>query len=140
MDDDIDAQKRVRELQSQIRCNALETTSYLSELQEWEKDIRKKDIALKKPKDDFGTMDFSGYPLRSSATQKSRGPAICPTCHKRPKDTGKTMHNSVKRKIPRIKSSDYRAWDKFDVVRAYSRFKAFCHFAAPSISSHEKNG
>ncbi|XP_055353570.1 RNA polymerase II-associated protein 3-like [Paramacrobiotus metropolitanus] len=119
MAEDKSADNRLREIQHHIRQNAMDTSSYLAELQQWENDIRKKDAELLQAKDSGVPPAPASHPIRKSSNGISYGNKKAePKTVKSEKKTMGTIGSDATAKTPRIKSYDYAAWDKFDVDRA----------------------
>ncbi|KAJ3054112.1 RNA polymerase II-associated protein 3 [Rhizophlyctis rosea] len=86
----------------QVRQNAEEYNSFLSDLKSWEKDIKAKDKAAK----ETPAKSVALPPVRGGGTLSSSGPTPAETSNE--KESPK----------PKIKAYDYSAWDKFDVDKA----------------------
>ena len=104
------------QLQHQIRQNAAEVQSYFSELNDWEKSIKKKDKALKKnPQRRHQTAEPR---VRSSAQNRI---GVKPSTASAPSSTHPLLKDrfpSEKEKEPSAHTYDkgYKKWDQFDVV------------------------
>ena len=106
MDQRDKAMHKMREMQHQVRKNALDTQNYLAGLAEWETDIRKKDADLLAQNN--VTDPAAKYPIR--LTPLTSGNSSSKTT------TKKCLKNKKSAESSTIKSSDYRGWDKFDAV------------------------
>ncbi|XP_049876623.1 RNA polymerase II-associated protein 3-like isoform X2 [Pectinophora gossypiella] len=83
------------EIQKQVRDNAMTLQTYLTDLQNWESDMKRKEAAL----NGVFEQDLELPPVRSKI--KKEKPVV------------------VKKKPEkRIRGSDYSSWDKFDVDKA----------------------
>ena len=108
-DEEDKTRNKLQQLQYQIRQNANQTTDYLSELQQWTNDMRLKDAGLLQKSSSENT---TRTPIRNAensetgidASQSRNCSEIC----------SKIQEKTEKKE--KIKSSDYRAWDKFNVV------------------------
>lgn len=87
-------------LQKQVKDNSEDLQSEFLDLKNWEEQMKRKDEELRK--EASGEIAFP--PIRSKTKEMVR------------KDTQKQNENTSNPK--RIKSSDYSAWDKFDVEKA----------------------
>jgi tetratricopeptide (TPR) repeat protein len=92
-------------LQRNLRLNQAELSDYLSDLNSWEDDIKKKDEVIKGI-DEPSSIPASVVPPPRSTVKKSKQNQ--PT-----KPAAKTSDKKEK-----IRSNDYQAWDKFDVEEA----------------------
>uniref|UniRef100_A0A3Q1HJB0 RNA polymerase II-associated protein 3 n=1 Tax=Anabas testudineus TaxID=64144 RepID=A0A3Q1HJB0_ANATE len=96
------------ELQLQMRQNADDLHSFMRELESWETDIKKKDEELR-------TGEIQNLPpvrnkdYKTKMREKKK--------QKEPNSNGDTKQEEPKQ-ASRIKSYDYRSWDKFDVDKA----------------------
>ncbi|XP_039249953.2 RNA polymerase II-associated protein 3-like [Styela clava] len=90
--------EKMRELRMQVQQNQREVGDFLKDLDSWTTDIKKKDESLKtmKPKEKAA----SAYP-----PVRSKGIV----------EKVKKKRENQEKKEERIKSSDYRKWDKLDV-------------------------
>ncbi|XP_057343494.1 RNA polymerase II-associated protein 3 [Manis pentadactyla] len=90
------------ELQLQVKQNAEELQDFMRDLENWEKDIKQKDMELRRQN---GVPEENLPPIRNGNFRK--------------KKKGKTKESSKRNKDEstksRIKSYDYEAWAKFDV-------------------------
>ncbi|GAU96016.1 hypothetical protein RvY_07522-2 [Ramazzottius varieornatus] len=110
-DEEDKVRNKLRELQCQIRQNANQTTDYLSDLQEWTSDMRQKDAGLLQ-KSTSGTVTKA--PIRRAPIVEVIDPAGSTR-----KTSGRCIHQQRDAdKKEKIKSYDYRAWDKFNVDEA----------------------
>jgi hypothetical protein len=87
------------EVQNQIRQNANDIRSYISDLHAWEDEINNK--TTKKTKE----QPQKEYAIRGNVNQESKSSSSTPNV---PKEKLKRDTNTV--------VDYYRAWDKFDVV------------------------
>ncbi|KAK2165459.1 hypothetical protein NP493_1364g00028 [Ridgeia piscesae] len=109
--------QRMAELQLQMRVNQSELEQYVHELNNWEDDIKQKEVQLKKCDRSQGDVakETSLPPIRNSLEKKKK--------RKKKKqvssngDTSEVKTNEAQ-KPRRIRSSDYKSWDKFDVEKA----------------------
>ncbi|XP_068611363.1 RNA polymerase II-associated protein 3 [Brachionichthys hirsutus] len=97
------------ELQLQMRQNTEDMLSFIKDLESWETDTKKKDEDLKTggprgPQEKLPAVRNKDYKAKMKGTRK-----------KEPTGSGDEAQ-----KHPRIKSYDYRTWDKFDVEKALS--------------------
>ncbi|XP_050413091.2 RNA polymerase II-associated protein 3 [Patella vulgata] len=97
-------------LQSQLRENQVDLTSFLGELDKWTDDIKKKDESLRNQKPTYG-QDLP--PVRNSQGKKK----------KKKKKKEDSVEGKMEDKPKRISSYDYRSWDKFDVDKACEDIK-----------------
>ncbi|XP_037295135.1 RNA polymerase II-associated protein 3-like isoform X1 [Manduca sexta] len=81
-------------IQKQIRDNAKTVNNYLTDLQNWEVEMKRKEAALN------GQFEQDLPPVRSRAKKE------------------KPVQVTKKKQEERIHSSDYQAWEKFDVEKA----------------------
>ncbi|KAL0820700.1 hypothetical protein ABMA28_006531 [Loxostege sticticalis] len=81
------------EIQKQVRDNVKTFQTYLTDLENWEAEMKRKEAALN------GVFEQDLPPVRSKL--KKERPVVVP-----------------KKKEPRISSFDYKSWDKFDVDKA----------------------
>ncbi|XP_050674621.1 RNA polymerase II-associated protein 3-like isoform X2 [Leptidea sinapis] len=81
------------EIQRQARDNVKSLQTYFTDLQNWEKEMKRKEAALK------GDFEQDLPPVRSKV--KKEKPVVV-----------------MKKPAPRIAASDYNSWDKFDVDKA----------------------
>ncbi|XP_029062398.1 RNA polymerase II-associated protein 3 isoform X3 [Monodon monoceros] len=90
------------ELQLQVKQNAEELQDFMRDLENWEKDIKQKDMELRRQS---GVPEENLPPIRNGSLRK--------------KKKGKVKESSKKTKDEntknRIKSYDYEAWAKLDV-------------------------
>uniref|UniRef100_A0A673UAT9 RNA polymerase II-associated protein 3 n=1 Tax=Suricata suricatta TaxID=37032 RepID=A0A673UAT9_SURSU len=90
------------ELQLQVKQNAEELQDFMRDLENWEKDIKQKDMELRRQN---GVLEENLPPVRNGNFRK--------------KKKGKSKESSKKTKEEntknRIKSYDYEAWAKLDV-------------------------
>nr|XP_014343336.1 PREDICTED: RNA polymerase II-associated protein 3 [Latimeria chalumnae] len=90
------------ELQLQVRQNAEELQDFMRELESWEANIKQKDEELKKQREAVIETDLP--PVRNKNYKKKS------------KNRETVNRNRNEQKMPsRIRSYDYKAWDKFDV-------------------------
>ncbi|CAL1541777.1 unnamed protein product [Lymnaea stagnalis] len=95
-------EKKMLDLQTQVRQNQSELQDYLSELNHWENDIKKKEEQLKAVKSD----------------KIQELPPVRNTIHKKKLKKKKKDKPADQNKPKKISGSDFRAWDKFDVDKA----------------------
>ena len=100
------AESNAFNLQHQVRNNANEIQDYMRELDNWERDIKKKDQSLSTSK---SILKPSIAPVRNTTTKQHKQQQQQETSPK--KEEKKTK----KEKIP---GYDYSAWDKLDVESA----------------------
>ncbi|XP_044888610.1 RNA polymerase II-associated protein 3 isoform X2 [Mauremys mutica] len=95
------------ELQLQMKQNAEELHDFVRELESWEKDVKQMDSELRQQS---GVPEENLPPIRNEAYRKKK------------KSTAKvpSKKTTEENKKNKIKSYDYEAWGKLDVVR-YSR-------------------
>lgn len=104
---------KAMEIQLQMRQNAEDLHSFMRELENWEADIKRKDEELRtgRVQDVQRTLppvrnkDYKAR-MREKRRKKKEHAADCDTKGEEPKP------------VSRLKSSDYRSWDKFDVEKA----------------------
>ncbi|KAM6153302.1 RNA polymerase II-associated protein 3 isoform 2-T2 [Erethizon dorsatum] len=90
------------ELQLQVKQNAEELQDFMRDLENWEKDIKQKDMELRRQS---GVPEESLPPIRNrNFRKKKKGKAK--------ESSKKTKEENTKN---RIKSYDYEAWSKLDV-------------------------
>lgn len=94
-------EEKLLNLQVQMRENNLELQDYLRDLDNWEGEMKKKEDELRKPPDTDKSSDKLP-PVRNKSKKKK---------------TNDTKKNPIP-KTTRIKSSDYAAWEKFDIDKA----------------------
>ncbi|XP_026220104.1 RNA polymerase II-associated protein 3 [Anabas testudineus] len=100
------------ELQLQMRQNADDLHSFMRELESWETDIKKKDEELRTG--EIQNVQRKLPPVRNKDYKtKMREKKK----QKEPNSNGDTKQEEPKQ-ASRIKSYDYRSWDKFDVDKA----------------------
>ncbi|KAK5895603.1 hypothetical protein CgunFtcFv8_009282 [Champsocephalus gunnari] len=111
------AGNKVIELQLQMRQNAEDLQSYMSELQSWETDIKKRDEELR-----TGGLqqDQKSLPPVRNIDYKTKMRE-----RKKKKKKKEPMSNGDAKAVEskdasRIKAYDYKSWDKFDVDQALS--------------------
>ncbi|KAM9229777.1 RNA polymerase II-associated protein 3 isoform 2-T7 [Dugong dugon] len=90
------------ELQLQVKQNAEELQDFMRDLENWEKDIKQKDMALRKQN---GVLEENLPPIRNGNFRKKKK-------GKAKESSKKTKEENTKN---RIKSYDYEAWAKLDV-------------------------
>ncbi|KAI5640179.1 TPR repeat domain-containing protein [Phthorimaea operculella] len=101
--------EKVLEVQRQVRENTKVLHSYMTDLQNWESEMKRKEAALN------GVLEQDLPPVRSKI--KKEKPVV------------------VKKKPEkRIPSSDYKAWDKFDVDKACEEVE-MAEVGPPSLDS-----
>ncbi|CAE1264470.1 RPAP3 [Acanthosepion pharaonis] len=88
----------------QMRENNLELQDYLRDLDNWEGEMKKKEENLKEPDNTDGSS-AKLPPVRNSSKKKK-------------KTNANEKKDPAPKKPIRIKSSDYAAWEKFDVDKA----------------------
>lgn len=101
-------------LQMQLRRNNDDMQEMLKGLDSWEDDIKKRDDLLKKQKPIlkkvlFNAQDITSFPIQSLPPIRGK------TAKKASKETREKIGTNHE-KSERIKSFDYNAWNKFDVV------------------------
>uniref|UniRef100_A0A8C5L0X4 RNA polymerase II-associated protein 3 n=1 Tax=Jaculus jaculus TaxID=51337 RepID=A0A8C5L0X4_JACJA len=97
---------KVIELQLQVKQNAEELQDFMRDLQNWEKDIKQKDMELRRQS---GVPEENLPPVRNgNFRKKKKGKAKV--------SSRKTKEENTKN---RIKSYDYEAWAKLDVGNKY---------------------
>ena len=102
------AESNAFNLQHQVRNNANELQDYMRELDNWERDIKKKDQSLSTSK---SILKPSIPPVRNATTIQHKQQQEETSPRKEEKKTKK----GKKEKIP---GYDYSAWDKLDVESA----------------------
>ncbi|XP_003405783.1 RNA polymerase II-associated protein 3 [Loxodonta africana] len=90
------------ELQLQVKQNAEELQDFMRDLETWEKDIKQKDMELRKQN---GVLEENLPPIRNGNFRKKKK-------GKAKESSKKTKEENTKN---RIKSYDYEAWAKLDV-------------------------
>uniref|UniRef100_A0A2K5CRH5 RNA polymerase II-associated protein 3 n=1 Tax=Aotus nancymaae TaxID=37293 RepID=A0A2K5CRH5_AOTNA len=90
------------ELQLQVKQNAEELQDFMRDLENWEKDIKQKDMELRRQS---GVPEENLPPIRNGNFRKKKK-------GKAKESSKKTKEENTKN---RIKSYDYEAWAKFDV-------------------------
>ncbi|XP_049738870.1 RNA polymerase II-associated protein 3 [Elephas maximus indicus] len=90
------------ELQLQVKQNAEELQDFMRDLENWEKDIKQKDMELRKQN---GVLEENLPPIRNGNFRKKKK-------GKAKESSKKTKEENTKN---RIKSYDYEAWAKLDV-------------------------
>ncbi|XP_006865391.1 PREDICTED: RNA polymerase II-associated protein 3 isoform X2 [Chrysochloris asiatica] len=90
------------ELQLQVKQNAEELQDFMKDLESWEKDIKQKDMELRKQN---GGLEENLPPIRNGNFKKKKK-------NKAKESSKKTKEENTKN---RIKSYDYEAWSKLDV-------------------------
>ncbi|KAM8884101.1 RNA polymerase II-associated protein 3 isoform 1-T2 [Synchiropus picturatus] len=98
------------ELQLQMRQNAEDLHSFMKDLESWETDMKTKDEQLRSGRD--GEAQRTLPPVRNK-DYKSKMKA-----KKKKKVVTEDGDTKAERESLRIKSGDYRSWDKFDVDKA----------------------
>ncbi|XP_072124363.1 RNA polymerase II-associated protein 3 isoform X1 [Mobula birostris] len=93
------------ELQFQVRHQAEELRDFMRELDGWEKDIKKKDEDLRRQSGVVPAADPSLPPIRNQDFKKKT--------NKKP--VSQNNRKNEEKKATRIKSYDYKSWEKFDV-------------------------
>lgn len=96
-------EEKMLNLQMQMRENNLELQDYLRDLDNWEGEMKKKEENLKEPDNTDGSS-AKLPPVRNSSKKK--------------KNKNVNEKKDPAPKPIRIKSSDYAAWEKFDVDKA----------------------
>ncbi|KAM4883344.1 RNA polymerase II-associated protein 3 [Thomomys bottae] len=90
------------ELQLQVKQNAEELQDFMRDLEHWEKDIKQKDMELRRQS---GVLEENLPPIRNGNFRKKKK-------SKAKESSKKTKEENTKN---RIKSYDYEAWAKLDV-------------------------
>ncbi|XP_045143170.1 RNA polymerase II-associated protein 3 [Echinops telfairi] len=90
------------ELQLQVKQNAEELQDFMKDLENWEKDIKQKDMELRKQN---GVLEAKLPPIRNGNFRKKKK-------SKAKESSKKTKEENTKN---RIKSYDYEGWAKLDV-------------------------
>ncbi|MCJ8743174.1 hypothetical protein PDJAM_G00090770 [Pangasius djambal] len=98
---------KAMELQMQMRQNAEDLHNFMKELDSWEEDIKQKDEQLRSG--NLADPQKTLPPVRNKDYKKKHKVRSKP-----PAENGQGEEKSVQR----IKSYDYKAWDKFDVDKA----------------------
>ncbi|ESO89946.1 hypothetical protein LOTGIDRAFT_74812, partial [Lottia gigantea] len=98
-------------LQSQLRENQADLSSFLGDLDKWTSDIKAKDENLKKIKDVPSKQDLP--PIRNSKEKKRKKKD-----KKEKSKNGDKKYSNENKSGKRISSYDYRGWDQFDVDKA----------------------
>ncbi|XP_051886414.1 RNA polymerase II-associated protein 3 [Pristis pectinata] len=93
------------ELQLQVRHQAEELRDFMRELDGWEKDIKKKDEDLRRQSGAVPAADPALPPVRNQDYKKKT--------NKKP--VSQNNRKNEEKKATRIKSYDYKSWEKFDV-------------------------
>ncbi|XP_068442594.1 RNA polymerase II-associated protein 3 [Clinocottus analis] len=104
------------ELQLQLRHNAEDLHSFMTELESWETDIKKKDAELRaggpqQTQNNLPPVRNKDYKTKMRERKKKK--------KKEPTGSSDTKAEESK-EASRIKAYDYRSWDKFDVDKALS--------------------
>ncbi|XP_072027379.1 RNA polymerase II-associated protein 3-like [Amphiura filiformis] len=115
------SEKKFFELQQQVRRDNDDHQDFLRDLNNWEKDIKRKDDDLRqKP----ATSEERILPpvrnredqLHQKQTRKKKKAEVV---EKRPpEEASKNGNDDAEEKKKRIRAYDYRSWDKFDVDKA----------------------
>ncbi|KAJ8007079.1 hypothetical protein DPEC_G00113840 [Dallia pectoralis] len=116
------------ELQLQMRQNAEDVHTFMKDLDSWEADIKKKDEELR-----TGIVSKSPKilpPVRNKDYKKKRGT----------KKALDTYAKTDSKHASRIKSYDYRSWDKFDVDKALESMDKEDSAAESNDSESEEAG
>uniref|UniRef100_A0A8C6M8K8 RNA polymerase II-associated protein 3 n=1 Tax=Nothobranchius furzeri TaxID=105023 RepID=A0A8C6M8K8_NOTFU len=96
------------EFQLQMRHNVEDLQSFMKDLESWEKDIKQKDEELRTG----GVLQEKLPPVRNKHYKtKMKG-------KKKKREQSGESKSEDSSKISRLKSYDYRSWDKFDVDKA----------------------
>jgi len=109
-------------LQQQIKQNATELEDFLRDLRNWERDIKRRDEELTRlGKQETGGEEFPAVRSNKATNQMTNGSRETKkkkAASVKQKSNGFTKTEEKERKKERIKSSDYSAWDKFDIDKA----------------------
>ncbi|XP_043564599.1 RNA polymerase II-associated protein 3-like [Chiloscyllium plagiosum] len=95
------------ELQLQVRHQTEELQDFMRELDGWEKDIKKKDDELRRQSGQAPALDPTLPPVRNRNYKKRTNKKTVSQNNKKNKENKPT----------RIKSYDYKSWEKFDVEK-----------------------
>ncbi|XP_078423972.1 RNA polymerase II-associated protein 3 [Cetorhinus maximus] len=93
------------ELQLQVRQQSEELRDFMRELDGWEKDIKKKDDELRRQSGEAPALDPTLPPVRNRNYKKNTNK----------KTVSRNNRKNKENKATRIKSYDYKSWEKFDV-------------------------
>uniref|UniRef100_A0A8C6M5L5 RNA polymerase II-associated protein 3 n=1 Tax=Nothobranchius furzeri TaxID=105023 RepID=A0A8C6M5L5_NOTFU len=93
------------EFQLQMRHNVEDLQSFMKDLESWEKDIKQKDEELRTGGEKLPPVRNKHYKTKMKGKKKKR------------EQSGESKSEDSS-KISRLKSYDYRSWDKFDVDKA----------------------
>ncbi|XP_078075837.1 RNA polymerase II-associated protein 3 isoform X2 [Mustelus asterias] len=93
------------ELQLQVRHQSEELQDFMRELDGWEKDIKKKDDELRRQSGAAPALDPTLPPVRNRNYKKNTNK----------KTVSRNNRKNKENKSTRIKSFDYKSWEKFDV-------------------------
>ncbi|XP_067855504.1 RNA polymerase II-associated protein 3 isoform X2 [Heptranchias perlo] len=93
------------ELQLQVRHHTEELRDFMRELDGWEKDIKKKDDELRRQSGVAPAADSTLPPVRNRDYKKKTNK----------KTVSRNNRKNEDKKATRIKSYDYKSWEKFDV-------------------------
>ncbi|XP_017296700.1 RNA polymerase II-associated protein 3 [Kryptolebias marmoratus] len=120
------------ELQLQMRQNSEDLHSFMKELESWEKDMKKKDEELRtggvpEVLKKLPPVRNKDYKTKMREKRKKKEPGEGDTKPEEPK------------KDPRLKSYDYRSWDKFDVDKALDEIDKEGCLAQSDESDSEDN-
>ncbi|XP_067906472.1 RNA polymerase II-associated protein 3 isoform X2 [Heterodontus francisci] len=92
------------ELQLQVRNQTEELRDFMRDLDSWEKDIKKKDDELRRQSGQEPAVDPTLPPVRNRNYKKTNK-----------KTVSRNNRKNKENKAMRIKSYDYKSWEKFDV-------------------------
>lgn len=99
------AESNAFNLQHQVRNNANEVQDYMRDLDNWEREIKKKDQSLSTSK---SILKPSLPPVRNTSSKQ----------RKQQQETSPKKEENRKTKKEKIPGFDYSAWDKLDVEGA----------------------
>nr|XP_006820808.1 PREDICTED: RNA polymerase II-associated protein 3-like [Saccoglossus kowalevskii] len=103
--------EKALEIQNQVRQNAAELNEFLSSMNQWEANVKKKDQKLKQQKEGSDVKEEESLP-------PVRNSVVRPKKKKKKEKTLEKERAKEEEKKRRIRSYDFKAWDKFDVDKA----------------------
>ncbi|XP_013882450.1 RNA polymerase II-associated protein 3 [Austrofundulus limnaeus] len=118
------------EFQLQVKQNSEDLQSFMKELESWEKDMKKKDEELRTG----GVQEKTLPPVRNKDYKTKKREK-----RKKKKEPGDCDKSEESNRDPRLKSYDYRSWDKFDVDKALAEIDKEDCLADSNESDSEDN-
>ena len=109
-----DYEKKLIEMQLQMKENQLYMEDCFKDLDSWTKDIKEKEQKLLENPESVNTSSKELPPIRTLATTSKKKKKKKKSVKQVGEETGKETKNETKKK--KLHSYDYRAWDKLDVV------------------------